>query len=192
MRTRPLLIAVVAIPVIALVALTLRNHDRPAGPTATPAPAARQVSQTRTPRAPDRAAIRSAVKELAGPTREQQLSHFATLETRFRADPVDGAWAGPSEQVMRSASREPALQQYGKPSSMEVHCMGHMCKALLHFDAMAPATDWAELYPVGLGDALTAVRTMVQPRDGGGADLVVFGARAGSERMLDPPPQSSR
>jgi hypothetical protein len=126
-------------------------------------------------------------------TADARMARFSTYESRFRADTRDPAWAVRAEQALLEAASEPALAQYGIPGSFHAECLARLCKIAMRFETQGQALDWAELYVNGMAGTATSVQTMVSPLAGGGAELIVYGAREGSESLLHAPaPRADR
>jgi hypothetical protein len=111
---------------------------------------------------------------------------FSEYEQRFRADIPDPKWAAPAEQNLVDAATDPALTALSTPKTFKADCAGHKCKVQMHFDTLSQAQDWSELYVVGMAPAVSLVRSTVAPVPNGGADLILFGVRHGSEQLLRP------
>lgn len=120
----------------------------------------------------------------SGPSQEEVI---VELERRFRADKPDPQWAAVAEKALMDAAVEPALTAFSTPKDFKADCMGRMCKVFMHFETLMQAQDWAELYVVGTSEAMSLARISVQPSKNGGADLIIFGARKGSESLMHMP-----
>lgn len=109
---------------------------------------------------------------------------LASLEQKFRSDSQDGAWSVPAEQRLTEAASEPALAALGMPDDFSATCAAHLCRIAMHFPSRQSADDWAQFYPVGLGETLDALRVEETFEADGGVRLLVFGARQGFAPML--------
>lgn len=57
----------------------------------------------------------------------------------------------------------------------------------MSFDKQGEASDWAELYVLGMAGAVSLVQTMTTTTPDGRPQLILYGARKGSEKLLVPP-----
>jgi hypothetical protein len=121
-------------------------------------------------------------------TPEQQLDALSSYEAIFRADAPDPKWAASAEMSLIEAATDPAIEAASTPSDFKAECAGRMCKIHMQFETLIQANDWAELYVVGISDAISLARISVVPNPSGGADLFIYGAREGSEGLLALPP----
>lgn len=161
-----------------------------------PLPAAEvaEVADLREARPGDPAAFASPLPvPMEMETADARMARFSTYESRFRADTRDPTWAVQAERALLEAASEPALAQYGVPSSFHAECLGRLCRIAMQFEVQSQALDWAELYVPGMAGTATSVQTLVSPLAGGGAELIVYGAREGSESLLrTPAPRADR
>lgn len=173
---------------VAALVLGWQLWPAPAPTPSPPPPGTAPVDAVRAGTPP--AAVRSAPASLPVmevEPKEARIARFSTYESRFRADTRDPSWAPSAERTLVEAASEPALAQYGEPASFQAECLGRLCKVTMQFEAHGQAIDWAELYVLGMAGVSTSVQTMVSPLASGGAELIVYGARAGSEALLRVP-----
>jgi hypothetical protein len=109
---------------------------------------------------------------------------FQTLDARFVEDSLDPEWSASAEQLLLDAAAEPALTRFGTPEDYSARCSGHLCKIEMVFADRDQADDWATFYPVEMGLAVSAIRTRSQPLPDGRIAVTMFGARKGSERLV--------
>lgn len=121
--------------------------------------------------------------ESSSPTTQRDA--FSGYESNFRDDSsVDPAWAPTAERSLLDAAVEESLVELGVPDEFNARCMRRMCKVQMAFDSAQQANDWADLYVLGMAEAVTSVRTMIVPRPDGRTEVIIYGARAGSEPLL--------
>lgn len=150
----------------------------------------RQVTPPRPLPTPGRKLLPPGVRMTSEDRKAYQLSRLSTFENRYRQDGADAAWAMHTENKMLDAAAEPALNQFGTPDSYDADCQAHLCKIVMVFDDLPHAQDWEQFYVTGLGEAVTRVVSSIQVQPDGKANLLIYGTRAGAERLLDfPPPQ---
>lgn len=114
-----------------------------------------------------------------------QRDAFSGYEAHFRSDSsTDPAWSPTAERSLLDAAVEESLVELGVPDEFNARCMRRMCKVQMAFDSAQQAYDWADLYVLGMAAAVTTVRTMVVPRPDGRTEVIIYGARAGSESLL--------
>jgi hypothetical protein len=118
------------------------------------------------------------------PSRERIAEQLFEYEANFRKDKLDPGWAPSAEKSLVEAATEPALTEYGVPEDFEARCLSRMCKITMTFQTQGQATDWAELYVLGMAGAVTAVRTQVGVSADGRPQLLIYGARKGFETLL--------
>lgn len=117
--------------------------------------------------------------------REYQQSKLSTFESRYRQDTSDAAWSAPTEKKMMDAATEPALNEFGTPTSYDADCQAHLCKVTMSFATLGQAQDWEQFYVIGLGGAVARVSTTTQMGPDGKASLIIYGTRNGSESLLN-------
>lgn len=120
-------------------------------------------------------------------TKEQVADQFSSYESSFRNDILDPIWAPGAEKTLMEAATDPSLTEYGVPKDFDASCLGHMCKVTMSFDKQGEASDWAELYVLGMAGAVSLVQTMTTTTPDGRPQLILYGARKGSEKLLAPP-----
>ena len=91
-----------------------------------------------------------------------------------------GTWG--AEKTLMEAATDRSLTPLGAPKEIDASCLGHLCKVTVSFETEGQAGDWAELYVLGMADAVSFVQTMRTTTADGRPQLVLYGARKGSER----------
>lgn len=118
---------------------------------------------------------------------ERIAEGMARYEANFRMDKPDASWGPSAERNLVEAATDPALTEFGVPTSFNALCLGRMCKITMMFETQGQASDWAELYVLGTAGTISLAQTLVIPHADGRAELVFYGARAGSESLLAEP-----
>lgn len=153
------------------------GHE-PAGPS----PRSTTLAPPSTPVVSGSASPTSAPDSDGHGTQGREFSHYESL---YRAEArVDASWAQPAEHSLVEAATDESLVAFGVPSEFNARCASRLCKVQMAFEDAAQANDWSEIYVLGMGNAVTLVRSMTVVRQDGKTELILYGTRKGYESLL--------
>jgi len=122
-----------------------------------------------------RETLRAASRRARNRGSEKGTRASAALQSLYRSEPVDAAWAAGMETRLQKLAQDSASQPGGvTPTSLDIDCRRTTCKIDATHPDRVQGDDWAMMYMASVGSNFQRAFTRVVRNPDGTSSVIIY------------------